>query len=179
MSYPKHVINVFATAFLLSGCGSELVAPERDQSAPIQTDDVAYRVELTANLGTIHLTITYRNETQETRFLSRCGHTDPGVMLQRSTGGAWVDAWVPDCPRVAAEPVVVLPGEAFTTPLTIRGFRRPHAAEPQTGAPTPGTYRLRALIHAEWDFESEAAPLPIGSPVPEEERVSNAFLITR
>jgi hypothetical protein len=147
---------------------------ERDPFPLLQTDSLAYAwVETEVGYRT-SLSYTFRNETGGDVVLANCdGDLRPRLEVRRD--GNWFFAWEPFGRSCISPPVVLAPGAVHVDSLTVVGALPGSNVLPAFVFPeVEGVYRLVWFrAYAEYD----AGPPEVGSPLPLEQRISNAFVL--
>lgn len=162
------VVRVFLLVLLvvLGACrqGAEH-APPSDQTAPIQTDQTAYTLEVSEPYAQFSMTATYLNRTKTPIYIETCGPSYPfNFSFENFSGERWEttqELATPGCAS-ALFPHEVRPGGQFTQTFENLVF--------DLVPNLKGTYRIVwGNVKAR---PGESSPL-----LPKAERVSNAFVL--
>jgi hypothetical protein len=161
-----------------AGCSATAAAQARsdlarDSVPDFQTDSLAYTLRATTVAYEGKIGVRFTNKTDGTAYFVNC-NGGTGVELQKLIDGEWKTVWTPNRLLCLSDPIVVPKGGQQE--LAIRpfgGFPGSNVGPQFYITDIPGVYRAR------WtDALSSYQPrLPFGTPLPEEHRISNRFVI--
>ena len=150
----------------------------------VRTDSNHYRATVTADAVTLVVIATFTNRTQDTLVLHPCVQRPPYplvVRLQREVGGVWRTALGPTCTlALMLNPPRLLPGQARTDTVRLKGWRRPNVMPQFPSGPIGGQYRLAySDVYRKWypDGPPPGAKNNLGEPLADSLLVSNPFQI--
>lgn len=145
---------------------------------PIQTDRTVYTVTDSANLASLTIRLTYRNNTGKPVYLPTCRGPQP-PRLQKQVGDTWVVAFAPNILACEAAPIMVDAGDSYDyTWRIIAGMPGSNYAPRFSVSEIPGTYRVL------WEIFRGASSnggrtVTTHDPLPVEQSVSNSFRLVR
>jgi hypothetical protein len=154
--------------------GGEQAPPARSGGEPatgFRTSQLHYDARRVDGGVEIHIPYVYGNATGDSVYFINCNRTIV-PSLEKQTGDTWSSVWTGSSPACMSLPVVVPPGGEYRD--TVRVLARPDM-DPRFNAANPaGTYRLvwHGVVHS---FRNEP---PLGTPLPLDERTSNAFTVS-
>lgn len=125
---------------------------------------LSIRTDATGYLPDDSMTVTFTNNSGREYLLQNSGCVTldekplPRLTYERRTGGRWIDAGGPACPRIFVPPVGLDPGESYS--VTFRAYVIAMEF-------VPGLYRIRFYFS-----DADGQPVP-----PDEQQVSNTFHI--
>lgn len=93
----------------VGGCRLLPATPQRDATAPVQTDAVEYRWRRDGAYEQVRFVATLHNSTGDTLRFAPCG-AGPLITWERLEGGAWREAYGAACHAVGVPPITLAPG---------------------------------------------------------------------
>lgn len=176
-------VVALVTISSLSGCQALNVVGSEDPlrshfpngtGAPIQTDRSVYEMRTTQYAHELTIDLAYTNPTPEPAYIPTCREPGPPI-LQKWVDGKWVTAYSPVVLRCLGPPVVIDAGETYSYTYRVFASRSPNSFPRLQVTEIPGQYRLVWHILGTW---TPNGPEPgLGQVLPEEQRVSNTFMI--
>jgi len=178
----RRFTGVFAALFAF-GCGAASVTsltineiPPRDDS-PVQTDSLLYHLKRLPSEYRAYVMATYTNRTQSSVYFARCNRqsTTPMFGVRRtgpdSSTSLFSDvAWA--C--VGGVPTgVIAPGESVTIHAKVGSVDQPAMQPPLKPEDLVGLMRVEMRLCRKFSIDSDYC-----DPVPDAQRISNAFLVT-
>jgi hypothetical protein len=157
----------------LGGCEG-ITPPDRDITAPIQTDATFYSLhEDWVGLAT-EIPLRFENQTANTLYIVNCrGQLSP--VLEKKVGRGWERFWTPVLRACLGPPIVIEPGGVLADTLHVWGALPGSNAGPEFGSDdVEGVYRI-VLQNVVFNYDEDQRGL--GDPVPLEYRVSNLFVL--
>lgn len=156
----------------LGGCEG-ITPPDRDITAPIQTDTMFYSLrEDWVGLAT-EIPFRYRNLTANTLYIVNCRGQLPPV-LDKLVGTGWERFWTPVLLACLSPPIVIEPRGVLVDTLHLWGALPGHNAGPEFKSDdVEGVYRI-VMQQVVFNYEDRPG---FGDPVPLEYRVSNLFVL--
>lgn len=167
----KMLVGVFL--LLVGGCES-IFGPDDTIDPPMQTDSKEYTLEFVGDRW-LHAEVsyTYENRTGGPAFLRNCNGSF-ALRLDRREGFDWEPAWSPVLPLCLSSPIVIEDGETISLTLDVVAGLPGTRTAPRWDREDPsGVYRL-VWIDALSSYQHGH-----GTQLPEEHRVSNAFVLRR
>lgn len=158
----------------LGACEDILAPPERDITAPIQTDKTFYTLgDEWVGLAT-EIALRWENQAADTLYVVNCrGALAP--VVEKKVGGAWEVFWSPILQLCLSSPIVIEPGGVLADTLHLWGALPGQNAEPAfKSGNVEGIYRIvmhMVVFHYDGDRQY------FGDSVPLEYRVSNLFAL--
>jgi hypothetical protein len=158
----------------LGGCGDTLGPPERDLTAPIQTDETSYSLRDDWVGLAAEIPLRWENQTANTLYIVNCrGALAP--VLEKRVGWRWEVFWTPTLQACLSPPIVIEPGAVLVDTLHLWGALPGNNAGPEFKSDdVGGVYRI--VMHSVvFNYDSDRQGF--GDPVALEYRISNLFAL--
>lgn len=173
MQLPTSRTPILLGTLALSACG--VTDLERDTEAPIQTDRLAYVLREATDEPTLRATIPYRyeNRTAASICMTHCGGAF-AVALEKRITDEWVWVWSPPLPDCRTRPPITIePRGAFRDTLRVTHVTREDAGPKIKALDFEGAYRMVIPAASRLSSPGECG----GEQVPEQQRISNRFVL--
>jgi hypothetical protein len=163
---------------LCAACGDSAIEPwqvtsfaAQDSVPQFRTDSTTYSL-VTNSVGfEARIRVMFTNRSIRTMYFVNClGATR--ISIQHFDGTRWSTFWSPIMAACLSAPITVRPGDTYAFEIRVFAGKPGSKVYPQfESTPDAGLYRVI------WNdaYFSYQPRLPWGTPVPESQRVSNAF----
>ena len=157
--------------------GQAPVTAASQDSSPVRTDSLTYRLQRRPNEYRAYVLATYGNTTPAPVYFSRCGIGAPGPMFGvRRTGADSTRRLFTDfvwaC--VGSVPTGTLnPGDSVIVRVPIGSFDQPTMRPPLALGDLIGSFRVELSLRTQFEADSDRCTL-----LPQAQRSSNMFIVS-